>query len=163
MKVQVSLKNYRRSAKKVREIIPVIKGLPVEEAEFQLRAVRKGSRRDLLKLLLSAIAAAETNFNLPREELVVKNVVVQEGRTLKRWRARAYGRANQILKRTCHVVLTLVRNEDKIDNQKVEQTEKAIKVKDSKKTRKVKAKTTKSNKQSKVKRKTTSQKEEKSN
>ncbi len=113
MKIQVSLKNYRRSARKVREIVPVIKGLTVEEALEQLAFIDKAAAYDLKKLLLSGIATAENDFNLSKENLLLSNVMVQEGKTLKRWRARAYGRAAQILKRTCHILLTI---EDKKDS-----------------------------------------------
>ena len=120
MKIQVRLNNYRRSARKVREAIPVIKGLKVERALNQLEVMQKGSAYDLKKLLASAIATAKNDFNLEEKNLIVGEVMVQEGKTLKRWRARAYGRANQILKRTCHVLLTVeevkIATEDKKKN-----------------------------------------------
>ncbi len=114
MKVQVRLNNYRRSASKVRELIPLIKGLDVIKAENQLRVSTKGSAPDMLKLLLSAVATAKNDFNLKEQNLFVENIMVQEGRVMKRWRARAYGRANQILKRSCHILLTVKEREDKI-------------------------------------------------
>ncbi len=119
MKVQVRLNNYRRSASKVRELIPVIKGLDVAQAENQLRVLAKGSAPDMLKLLLSAVAAAKNDFNLKEKDLVVDNIMVQEGKTMKRWRARAYGRANQILKRSCHILLTVKEKEDIIKKEKL--------------------------------------------
>ncbi len=119
MKVQVRLNNYRRSASKVRELIPVIKGLDVSQAENQLRVLAKGSAPDMLKLLLSAVAAAKNDFNLKEKDLIVDNIMVQEGKTMKRWRARAYGRANQILKRSCHVLLTVKEREDSIKEEKL--------------------------------------------
>ena len=125
MKVQVRLNNYRRSASKVRELIPVIKGLDVDQAENQLRALTKGSAPDMLKLLLSAVATAKNDFNLREEDLFVENVMVQEGKTMKRWRARAYGRANQILKRSCHILLTVKEREDSIKREDI--TKKQIK------------------------------------
>lgn len=106
------------SAKNVREITLVVKCLYVKDAEVQLENLKKGSAEDLRKLLLSAVASAKDNFNLNEEELVVSNIVVQEGRTLKRWRPRAYGRAAQIMKRTCHVVLT-VEDLNKSESKKV--------------------------------------------
>ncbi len=112
MKVQVRLNNYRRSASKVRRVANVIKGLPVGQAENQLTVLQNGSSEDLRKLLLSGVAAAKNNFQLDENTLFVENLVVQEGRVLKRWRPRAYGRAARILKRTCHVVLTLTSSLD---------------------------------------------------
>jgi large subunit ribosomal protein L22 len=121
MKVQASIKNYRRSASKVREIVPVVKGLNVEEADLQLRYLKKGSARDLLGLLASAVANAKNNFNLEERNLFVANLVINEGRVMKRWRARAYGRAAKILKRSCHVIITLEeRKEEKKDSDKPE-------------------------------------------
>jgi large subunit ribosomal protein L22 len=107
MKIQVRLNNYRRSARKVREISSVLKGLNVADALNQLEVMQKGSTYDVRKLLVSAIATAENDFNLNKKDLILREIMVQEGKTLKRWRARAYGRANQILKRTCHVLLTV--------------------------------------------------------
>ena len=132
MKIQVRLNNYRRSARKVREIIPVIKGMNVADAINQLEVIRKGSSDDLKKLLLSGIATAKNDFNLDEKKLIVGEIMIQEGKTLKRWRARAYGRAAQILKRTCHILLTVEERKDIIKNDK---KEKIIK-KDKKKIRK---------------------------
>lgn len=125
MKIQVRLNNYRRSARKVREISSVLKGLDVADALNQLEVMQKGSAYDVKKLLVSAIATAENDFNLNKKDLILGKIMVQEGKTLKRWRARAYGRANQILKRTCHVLLTVEekvlvaeKNDDKKDSKK---------------------------------------------
>ncbi len=107
MKIQVRLNNYRRSARKVREISSVLKGLNVSDALNQLEVMQKGSAYDVKNLLVSAIATAENDFNLNKKDLILGEIMVQEGKTLKRWRARAYGRANQILKRTCHIILTV--------------------------------------------------------
>ncbi len=132
MKVQVRLNNYRRSAKKVRELIPVIKGLDVDQAENQLRALTKGSAPDMLKLLLSAVATAKNDFNLREEDLFVENVMIQEGKTMKRWRARAYGRANQILKRSCHILLTVAERKDNIERESITRKQITSKVKNEK-------------------------------
>ena len=118
MKIQVRLNNYRRSARKVREISSVLKGLNVADALNQLAVMQKGSAYDVRNLLVSAIATAENDFNLKKKDLILREIMVQEGKTLKRWRARAYGRANQILKRTCHVLLTV---EEKVSVVKAEE------------------------------------------
>lgn len=107
MKVQARLNKYRRSAQKVREIFPVIKGLDVENALLQLEYSKRGDALDIKKLLESAVANATNNFKLNKEELFVENILAEEGKTMKRWRPRAYGRAARILKRTCDVVITL--------------------------------------------------------
>jgi large subunit ribosomal protein L22 len=113
MQVKASLKNYRRSARKVREVVNPLRGVGVEEAAAQLTIWRKGSCDDLLKLLRSAVANAKNNFNLDEEDLYISEVKVNEGMTMKRWRARAYGRAAKIMKRTCHVDLILRTRENK--------------------------------------------------
>ncbi|MEA2007178.1 MAG: 50S ribosomal protein L22 [Patescibacteria group bacterium] len=112
MKVKARLKNYRSSARKVREVSPIIKGLSVKEALWQLENLKKGCAEDLRKLLLSAIANATNNHAFEKENLFVSELVVQEGRVLKRWRPRAHGRATPILKRSCHVILTIETSEE---------------------------------------------------
>jgi large subunit ribosomal protein L22 len=106
MQVKASLNKYRRSAKKMREINPLVKGLPVIEAINQLNNSSKAGARDVSKLLKSALADAK-NRNLDEDNLIVKNFQANEKATMKRWRARAYGRAAQILKRTCRVDIVL--------------------------------------------------------
>jgi large subunit ribosomal protein L22 len=107
MKIEASLRNYRRSASKAREIVRVIKGMDVAKALMQLQFVEKKDAPILKKLLLSAVANAENNFNIDKETLFVKEIVVGEGATMKRWMPRAHGRAFKILKRTCHLKVVL--------------------------------------------------------
>ncbi len=130
MKVQARLNRYRRSAQKVREIIPVIKGLDVAQALLQLQYSKRGDAMDIKKLLESATANATNNFKLNKEDLFVENIIAEEGKTMKRWRARAYGRAARILKRTCDVIITL-------EEKKEEKAEK-VETKSSKATKEVK-------------------------
>lgn len=113
MQVKASLKNYRRSARKVRELARVLRGMEIDKAVSQLLVWDKGSCKDLLNLLKSAVANAENNFKLKEDNLYISEIKVNEGPTLKRWRPRAHGRAAQILKRTCHVELTLDERQDK--------------------------------------------------
>lgn len=128
MQVKASLKNYRRSARKVREIANVLRGMKIEKAVHQLMVWDKGSCQDLLNLLKSAVANAENNFKIKEENLYIAEIRVNEGATMKRWRPRAHGRAAQILKRTCHVELTL--------DEKQEVEKKSTEVKVEKKTEK---------------------------
>lgn len=107
MKVQARLNRYRRSAQKVREIFPVIKGLDASEALLQLEYSKRGDALDIKKLLESAVANATNNFKLNKADLFVENILAEEGKTMKRWRPRAYGRAAKILKRTCDIIITL--------------------------------------------------------
>lgn len=107
MEIKSQLKHLRISPRKVRLVIGLIKGLSVEIAENQLKFCSKRAAKPILKLLQSAIANAKHNFNLTKEVLYVSKIIVDQGPSLKRWRARAMGRAALILKRTSHVVLLL--------------------------------------------------------
>ncbi|MDA3815428.1 MAG: 50S ribosomal protein L22 [Patescibacteria group bacterium] len=119
-KVRASLRNYRRSASKVRDVANIIRGAMVSEAEIKLSAVSKHSGEDILKLVKSAVANAENNFKLDKKDLFISEIKVDEGAVLKRWRARAYGRAAQILKRSCHINIVL----EAVETKEVKATEK---------------------------------------
>jgi len=107
MEVTASLNNLRKSPRKVRLVAEVIKGLDVKEAESQLNFLAKGSAPNFGKLLKSAVANAENNFGFDKDNLFVKDVIVNEGAKLKRWLPRAYGRAGLVLKRTSNVEIIL--------------------------------------------------------
>lgn len=126
MKVKASLKNYRKSAQKVREVANIIRGVMVSEAEIMLSGIKKDSAEEILKLLKSAVANAENNFKLNKKDLFIAEIIVNEGMVLKRWRARAYGRAARILKRSCHVniVLEAVKSEIEVSEKKINQEKK---------------------------------------
>lgn len=85
----------------------MLKGLDAENAQSQLKFLVKGSAPYFEKLLKSAIANAETNFGLDKNNLYIKDIVVNEGAKMKRWLPRAHGRASLLLKRTCSVELIL--------------------------------------------------------
>lgn len=110
-RVKVVLNKYRKSAQKVREVAGILKGQEIDEALAQLQGSKKGYSRDLIKLLNSAVADAKNNLNLNQEDLFIKDFRANEKMTMKRWRPRAYGRAAQILKRTCSVELVLEEKE----------------------------------------------------
>jgi large subunit ribosomal protein L22 len=93
--------------RKVRLVVDLVRGLPVAEAERRLTFLKKDASRPVLKLLQSAIANAEHNFNLDRATLVVKSIAADGGTTLKRFRPRAHGRAAPIRKRTTHITIVL--------------------------------------------------------
>lgn len=107
MEVKASLNNLRVAPRKVRLVAGVINGLPVGEAKTQLKFLVKKSSRPILKLLESAQSNAEHNFGLDKNNLFVKSILVNEGRPLKRWLPRAFGRATPILKRTSHINIIL--------------------------------------------------------
>jgi len=105
--ITVRLRHLRISPRKVRLTTDLIKGLSEKEAESQLKFLAKRSAKPVLKLLNSAVANALKNQSSSRENLYISGVRVDGGPSLKRWRARAMGRAASILKRTSHITLTL--------------------------------------------------------
>ena len=107
MRVTATAKYVRISPRKVRLVANVIVGRPVEEAAAILRFMPNAAARDVAKVLRSATANAENNFNLTADDLRVVSAVANEGPTLKRIRPRAQGRAFQILKRTSHISVSV--------------------------------------------------------
>lgn len=107
--VTARAKWIRMSAYKAREAAQLIRGKSIDEARRILAFTPKASARAISKVLESAIANAEHNFQIPPEELMVKIASADEGVTIKRFRPRAQGRGYRIRKRTCHINLTLER------------------------------------------------------
>lgn len=104
--------NYlRMSPFKVRMVAAIIKGKPVAEAIGILNATPRRACLPLKKLLKSAIANASENHDLDADTLLVKNVQVDEGPTLKRWMPRAMGRATPIRKRTSKITIVVAEKE----------------------------------------------------
>lgn len=103
MEVRSILKNQRISAFKAREVTRQIQGLPVAEALDILAYVPKKAALMISKTLKSAIANAENNNQLRPETLVVKEAVVGEGPTMKRFKPKARGSAGPVRKRTSHI------------------------------------------------------------
>jgi large subunit ribosomal protein L22 len=106
--VRAAAKWVRITPRKARLVVEHIRGRTVPEARTVLAFTERTAAREIEKLLKSAVANAEANHNLIGDDLVVKTAYVDEGPMIKRWRARARGRATQIRKRTCHITLTLV-------------------------------------------------------
>ena len=100
-------RNLRVSPRKLNEVASIIRGKKVETALADLTFSRRRIAGDVKKTLESAIANAEHNEGADIDELSVASVFVNEGRTLKRFRARAKGRATRILKRNSHITVTV--------------------------------------------------------
>jgi large subunit ribosomal protein L22 len=107
MATVAKLKNTRISAQKVRLVADQIRGLPVDNAINLLTFSNKKAAKIIKKVLESAIANAEHNDAADVDELFVSEIMVDEGPTMKRWRPRARGRANKILKRMSHVTVAV--------------------------------------------------------
>ena len=107
MEVRAVTRYVRISPRKARLVTELIKGKPVEEALTILRFVPKKAARLVDKTLRSALANAEQNPNIDVDTLYIKLIFVDGGPTMKRWRARAMGRATKIIKRTSHITVIL--------------------------------------------------------
>ncbi len=107
MEVRAHLRHLRLAPRKVRLVVDLVRGMPVDQAVDQLTILPKASSLPVLKLLNSAIANAEHNFKLDRKTLHIKSIVANEGPRLKRYRPRAFGRAAEILKRSSHITIVL--------------------------------------------------------
>lgn len=107
MKVRAQAKYVRQSPYKVRKVLDLVRGLPVQEAEDVLRLASRGATEPIGKVLKSAVANAEHNYALDADELVIAEAYADEGPTLKRYRPRARGRATRIRKRTSHITIVV--------------------------------------------------------
>lgn len=105
--MKATLRYLRVSPRKVQLVARAIKGLSVTRAEQHLNRLPKKAAKPLLKLLRSAAAGAHHNFGFSVDELEIKEVLVTQGPTYKRFRPRAFGRVFPIGKRTSHVTITL--------------------------------------------------------
>ena len=112
MEVSAKLTGAQISAQKVRLVADQIRGKDVEEALDILEFSNKKGADIVKKILNSAIANAEHNEGADVDELKVSTIFVNEGRTLKRLRPRAKGRADRILKRSCHITVKVSDSED---------------------------------------------------
>ena len=109
--VRASSKYVRMAPRKARLVADQVRGMPVPQARTLLQFSSRGAAADIEKLLASATANAEANHDLVGDELRIAEITVDDGPTLKRWRARARGRATPIHKRTCHVKVALTPTE----------------------------------------------------
>jgi large subunit ribosomal protein L22 len=107
MEARAIAKYIRISPQKVRLVVDLIRGKNIEEARNFLRYSRKRAGEIVGKVLNSAIANAVQNPNIDEKILFVKDVLVDQGPSLKRWRARAQGRAASIKKRMSHITIIL--------------------------------------------------------
>jgi len=105
--VRARARYVRVAPRKARLVADQVRGLTVPEAQTLLDFSSRGAARDIGKLIASAAANAEANHELVAEDLQITEINVDEGPTLKRWRARARGRAARIEKRTSHVSVAL--------------------------------------------------------
>ena len=121
MIITAKLNDYRQSPRKVRLVANLVKGKKIEDVRNTLAFLVKRASKPLADLIESAVANASHNFNIPADQLYVKEFRVDEGVVLKRRMPRARGMAFPINKRTSHVFVQL----DTIDNIPVKKGKKA--------------------------------------
>ncbi len=103
--VQAKATGVRISPRKARLVADHIRGRSVPEARTVLAFTTRAAAREIEKVLKSAVSNAEANHGLRGDDLHVAETFVDEGPTIKRFRARARGRASAIKKRTCHITI----------------------------------------------------------
>jgi large subunit ribosomal protein L22 len=114
MKVKAHSRYIRQSPYKVRRVLDLVRGLPVEEAAHVLRLTQRAAAQPIAKTLASAVANAEHNHALDSGDLVVAEAFADEGPTLKRFKPRARGRASRINKRTCHITIVVSEKNEEV-------------------------------------------------
>lgn len=107
MDVYAIARYIRMSPRKVRLVTGMLPGLKLDAARTELAFLPKAAALPVLKVLNSAAANAVNNFKLDEASLAIKAAMTDQGPALKRWRARAMGRAAPIKKRTCHITIIL--------------------------------------------------------
>ncbi|MGF3066857.1 50S ribosomal protein L22 [Facklamia sp. P12945] len=105
-------KTVRIAPRKARLVMDLIRGKQVGEAMAILKFTPKAGSPIIEKVLMSAIANAEHNYDLDLETLYVSEAYVNEGPTMKRFRPRAKGSASPILKRTSHITIVVSEKEE---------------------------------------------------
>ncbi len=111
MEVRAIARHIRMSPRKVRLVGNAIKGKSVREAMAALELIPNKAGDPIAKAVKSAAANAENNYNLSTDDLYVVQVVADPGRSLKRFRARARGRAAPIIKRSSHITVVVKERE----------------------------------------------------
>jgi len=105
--VKAHVQYLKIAPRKARLVLDQIRGMQAEEAIDRLRFIKKAATKPISKLLLSAVANAENNFEIDKKDLFIKKITADDGPTLKRFRPRAQGRSAMIRKRTSNIDLIL--------------------------------------------------------
>jgi large subunit ribosomal protein L22 len=130
MEIKVKLSNFRTSPRKVRQLIDLIRGKKVPEAQSILLFTVNKSSGPVLKLLNSAVASAKNDLHLDESKLYISKITVDEGPKMKRWHPMSRGRAFPIIKRSSHVAITLSEKAEVVKKQiKSTEVKKVVKTK----------------------------------
>ena len=107
MQAKAVAKYVRISPRKVRQVVNLIRGKKISDAFAILQFTANGSTDDVTKVLKSAVANAGHNYDMNVDDLIITEICVDQGPTLKRIKPRAMGRADQIRKRTSHITVVV--------------------------------------------------------
>ena len=107
MQAKAITRGVRISPTKVRPVIDLVRGKPVDRALAILRYMPHKAAREIARTIKSAAANAENNFEMTPADLVVKTIFADEGPSFKRFMPRARGRADRIRKRTTHITVVV--------------------------------------------------------
>jgi ribosomal protein L22 len=109
--IRASAKYVRTAPRKARLVADQVRGLHIDQARALLQFSSRSAARDIAKLIDSAAANAENNYELVADDMWIAEITVNEGPTLRRFRPRALGRATRINKRTSHISVALTPEE----------------------------------------------------
>ena len=112
MQAKAIAKSVRIAPRKVRLVVDLIRGKDVGEAIAILRHTQRGASPVVEKVLNSAVANAEHNYEMDTDNLVISEAFVNDGATMKRFRPRAQGRASKINKRTSHITVVVTEKKE---------------------------------------------------
>jgi large subunit ribosomal protein L22 len=107
MEVKAVSRYVRISPQKVRMLVGSVKGRRVEDGLNMLKFMPQKAAHIVEKIIRSAVANADQNMDIDIDSLVIRNIIADQGPTLKRFKARARGRGTRILKRTAHITVIL--------------------------------------------------------
>jgi large subunit ribosomal protein L22 len=111
MEAKATARYVRVAPRKARVVADLVRGKYVDEALELLRFANRRAAGPVWKVLKSAVANAQNKFDAATEELLVKEIMVDKGPTLKRWRPRARGMATRINKMTTHITVVVAEHE----------------------------------------------------
>ena len=111
MEVKAIAKDTGVSAQKIRPLVDMVRGRKVDEALNLLKFAPSPLARVVAKVVKSAAANAENNFQMTPSDLRIVNILADEARSMKRFRPRARGRAGRILKRSSHITVIVAEQE----------------------------------------------------
>lgn len=127
MEVIAKGKYIQLSPKKARAIAAMLRGQNAKVAQITVKSMAQKSATAIEKVLASAMANAENNFNLDKNELLVKNIMIDGGPSLKRWKPGAKGAAHPRLKRTSHITVIVSGDvKSKVKKQEIKKEEKEV-------------------------------------